>query len=73
MVNIHNADRDTDGDYDEIPDASGALVERLYLRAALEMAHARAGPKPKDSSSGSSSSSRRNCASNSVTVVRGST
>ncbi|MEF2976159.1 ribosome biogenesis GTPase Der [Subtercola sp. YIM 133946] len=29
MVNIHNADRDTDGDYDDISEVSGALVERL--------------------------------------------
>src|ERR1700709_1916844 len=29
MVNIHNADRDTDGDYDDIAEVSGALVERL--------------------------------------------
>jgi GTP-binding protein len=29
MVNIHSADRDTDGDFDDYPEASGALVERL--------------------------------------------
>ncbi|MCU1482517.1 MAG: ribosome biosis GTPase Der [Subtercola sp.] len=29
MVNIHNADRDTDGDYDDLPEVSGAIVDRL--------------------------------------------
>ena len=29
MVNIHSADKDTDGEYDEYPEVSNAIVERL--------------------------------------------